>query len=406
MDSITHVVVGATAGYLIAGKKNGKRAMLWGAIGGSLPDIDVISSFWLDPVSRLLAHRGFTHSILFLVCAAPLLAWLTKKFFEKNLSEIKGFRYFIAGFLFVIAGVTGILINVLLYSFDWLWLIVSLPFTVWSGLQLAKIFRNYIHKEQKAAIPEFKELWLVFGITLITHLFLDTCTTYGTGLLEPFSKVRIALNNISVADIFFTIPSCVFLVLACVLSNPIKFARINMIWMASYFVLTFFNYHHMERVFRESLQAQNIPVKKMMISPSILNNFLWYAVAESDSSFVNGQISLFDEKNKPAKFYSMAKSYDLIPAEARGRDLDILHSFSQGYYNLCLDKHGNVQWNDLRFGVMGESAKNAGDYVFKFTLKNEDGVYRGFQSEEMNQSIAEMWGVYWQRVWGNQNSLK
>jgi inner membrane protein len=74
MDSITHIVVGATTAYLIGGKKYGKRAMIWGAIGGSLPDIDVVSGLWLDPDTSLMAHRGITHSILFLLCISPILA--------------------------------------------------------------------------------------------------------------------------------------------------------------------------------------------------------------------------------------------------------------------------------------------------------------------------------------------
>ncbi len=401
MDSITHIVVGATVGYLIAGKQYGKKSMIWGAIGGSLPDIDVVSGLWLDPVSSLLAHRGITHSLLFLASISPFLAWLTMKFYEKGLQKKKGMRFFVSSFLFLVSGLTGILLNGLLYSFDWLWLIVSLPLSIWGGYQLINIFKKYLyHQDDTSFMPEFKTLWLVFGLTMVSHLFLDTCTTYGTGLFEPFSKMRIALNNISVADIFFTFPACVLLLFTAVHRRTFLFARLNLIWMTAYFVFTFANYHHMQGVFEKSFQGQNIPVKKMMISPSILNNFLWYSVAESDSTFVSGQYSLFDRSNTVVNFNPMLKSYNLLPKDASSRDLKILHSFSQGFYNLCYDKEGDIQWNDLRFGVMGEAAKDAGDYVFKFKLKNEMGQYRAYQSQEMNQTIPEIWGSYWKRVFG------
>src|SRR5579872_7486382 len=65
MDSLTHIAVGACIGDLFLGKKIGKKAMLYGAIAASLPDIDFISSFWLDTADDLMAHRGFTHSFLF-----------------------------------------------------------------------------------------------------------------------------------------------------------------------------------------------------------------------------------------------------------------------------------------------------------------------------------------------------
>jgi membrane-bound metal-dependent hydrolase YbcI (DUF457 family) len=39
--------------------------MFLGAVAQSVPDIDFIASFWTSTSENLLAHRGFTHSILF-----------------------------------------------------------------------------------------------------------------------------------------------------------------------------------------------------------------------------------------------------------------------------------------------------------------------------------------------------
>ena len=76
MDSLTHTVIGACIGDAIAGKKIGKKAMLWGAIANNIPDIDVITSLYMNQADSLLAHRGFTHSILFALLLSPLLAFL------------------------------------------------------------------------------------------------------------------------------------------------------------------------------------------------------------------------------------------------------------------------------------------------------------------------------------------
>src|SRR5262245_6612882 len=75
MDSLTHTVLGACIGEAIAGKKIGKKAMLWGALANNLPDIDVVTSLWMNHADSLLAHRGFTHSILFALLISPLLAF-------------------------------------------------------------------------------------------------------------------------------------------------------------------------------------------------------------------------------------------------------------------------------------------------------------------------------------------
>lgn len=73
MDSVTHIVVGAVVGEAIAGKALGKRAMFYGALAHSLPDIDIMSSLFVSPAENLLIHRGITHSISFVFVAMIVL---------------------------------------------------------------------------------------------------------------------------------------------------------------------------------------------------------------------------------------------------------------------------------------------------------------------------------------------
>ena len=42
MDSITQIVLGAACGEIALGKKIGNKAILFGAIGGTIPDLDVL----------------------------------------------------------------------------------------------------------------------------------------------------------------------------------------------------------------------------------------------------------------------------------------------------------------------------------------------------------------------------
>ena len=84
MDSITHTVLGACVGEALGGKKLGKKAMLIGAVANNVPDIDVVSSFWMKQADSLLAHRGFTHSILFALIFTFTAGWMMKKKFRNN----------------------------------------------------------------------------------------------------------------------------------------------------------------------------------------------------------------------------------------------------------------------------------------------------------------------------------
>lgn len=80
MDSLTQIILGAAVGEAVLGKKIGNKAMLYGAIAGTIPDLDVIASYFTDTVTALEIHRGFTHSVFFSVVFAPIFAFLVTRF--------------------------------------------------------------------------------------------------------------------------------------------------------------------------------------------------------------------------------------------------------------------------------------------------------------------------------------
>lgn len=98
MDSLTQIVLGAAVGQAVAGRQIGNRAMLYGAIAGTIPDLDVIASNFTDTVSALEIHRGFTHSILFSVLFAPVFGYLFS-LFEKQANWKKLSWLFFWGFV-------------------------------------------------------------------------------------------------------------------------------------------------------------------------------------------------------------------------------------------------------------------------------------------------------------------
>ena len=61
MDSLTQIVLGAAVAEAVAGHKLGNKAALWGAIGGTLPDLDVFFTGLFHPIDALLVHRGFQY---------------------------------------------------------------------------------------------------------------------------------------------------------------------------------------------------------------------------------------------------------------------------------------------------------------------------------------------------------
>ncbi|WP_179335212.1 metal-dependent hydrolase [Winogradskyella costae] len=91
MDSLTQIILGAAAGEAVLGRKVGNKAILYGAIAGTIPDLDIFASYFTDTVSALAIHRGFTHSILFSVLFAPILGWLVSRY--ESYKDFKGWSW-------------------------------------------------------------------------------------------------------------------------------------------------------------------------------------------------------------------------------------------------------------------------------------------------------------------------
>lgn len=79
MDSITQAVLGASIQGALLGRWQGRKALLYGAMLGTLPDLDVVIDYG-DAVADMTFHRGFSHSLFVLTGLALLLTWLTRRF--------------------------------------------------------------------------------------------------------------------------------------------------------------------------------------------------------------------------------------------------------------------------------------------------------------------------------------
>jgi inner membrane protein len=81
MDSLTQIILGAACGEAVLGRKIGNKGLLFGAMGGTIPDLDVFFGglIYTNEIDIMLFHRGFMHSILFSVLAGFLFGWLAFK---------------------------------------------------------------------------------------------------------------------------------------------------------------------------------------------------------------------------------------------------------------------------------------------------------------------------------------
>jgi len=94
MDSLTHIVLGACIGEVLLDKNAGRKAMLWGALAQSVPDIDFIAGMWMPVSTELLAHRGITHSFLFAIFIAFFLALIAARWHKAEPISMRRWYWF------------------------------------------------------------------------------------------------------------------------------------------------------------------------------------------------------------------------------------------------------------------------------------------------------------------------
>lgn len=177
MDSLSQIVLGAATFALIKDKEIGKKALLYGAILGTIPDLDVLINPYFNAIEQLSIHRAFSHSIFF----AFLLSLLTAKWFSyKYKTSYKS--WFLASFL---ALFTHPLLDLCttygtrifyplsksFYSFDNVFVIDPL-YTIW--LLIACIALLFMKKDNLK-----RQSVIVWSLSLSTgYLFLGLCANF------------------------------------------------------------------------------------------------------------------------------------------------------------------------------------------------------------------------------------
>jgi len=270
MDSITHLALGACMGEAFAGKTVGKKAMLWGAMAQSIPDIDFITSFWMDTSSNLLAHRGFTHSFLFCAIITPLFALLAERLHRPHNIRLGKWMLFFGAVIFI-----HIFIDAFNnYGVGW-----------FEPFSHQRISFNTIY----VADPFFS-IWP--GIACVALLYLSRW--------KPQRK---------------------------------KWWRMGLGLSALYLMYCLINKAQVDKDVKDILQKQQIRYTKYFTSPAPLQNWLWYVVAGNDSGYHVGFRSIFDNKKEISFQYFPCNDSLLRPVEDH-EDLQRLIRFSKKYYTV------------------------------------------------------------------------
>ena len=270
MDSITHIALGACMGEAFLDRKLGKKAMLWGALAQSVPDIDFIASFWMNTPNSLLAHRGFTHSFLFVVIISIFFALIAERWHRPHNISLRRWLQFFGGVIFI---------HVFIDAFN------SYGVGWFEPFSHARISFNAIY----VADPFFS-IWP--GVTCILLLV---------------SKHSWRQRK--------------------------KWWMMGLVMSAIYLGYCTFNKAKINSDVKHILQKQNIQYTRYFSTPTAFQNWLWYVVAGNDSGYYVGFRSVFDAKKK-IDFEYFPRNDHLLDSVENHEELQKLKRFSQQFYTV------------------------------------------------------------------------
>ncbi|HLF63281.1 MAG TPA: metal-dependent hydrolase, partial [Saprospiraceae bacterium] len=146
MDSLTQIPLGAAVGEAVLGRKIGNRAMVWGAIGATIPDLDVLANFFMEPIPALAFHRGITHSLFFSLVLPFLLAWLVHRLYQTHTHRKLSYKIFVSAVNVILLSAVLTGLYFLFGQKAWLMLILGL-----AGVYLLwRLYNYYLRKDLEA----------------------------------------------------------------------------------------------------------------------------------------------------------------------------------------------------------------------------------------------------------------
>jgi inner membrane protein len=243
----------------------------------------------------------------------------------------------------------------------------SLLFAFLVTLLLAEVSKKLFPKRPLARV----RWWLLFGINLFTHIFIDSFNAYGVGWFEPFSHVRISFHVLFVADPFFSLwPFIAFIILWITKLGHRRrhlSMRIGIGIPAIYLVYAIANKLIVDGDLRQAMREQGISDSSYLLTPTPLNSWLWYFVARDSSGYFTAYRSVFHNKKDPIHFSFHPRNDSLLDLAKNDEEKADLLRFAQGYYTL-------EKWNDtivfnvLRFGQVAGWYDPTAPFAFHYYL--------------------------------------
>ena len=398
--------------------------MVWGAVAGTIPDLDVTAGLVADPITNLAFHRCVTHSLYYAALASPVLAWMARALYRGGPGRpARDFPWRVwlpgAAALYVLLAAGSLLSPTPLegawaYSAVVAAVTVAYPLAVWG-------FRR-LRPRPDAPPDDYRHWLLLFGLGIATHPLLDCFTTYGTQVFQPFDDLRVAWNAIAVVDPLYTLPFLALVLAASRRGRDSPWRRrlvvAGLALSTAYLAFTCVNLRRVRRQVRADLAAAQIPYERFTATPTLFNNVLWSVAVDQGDTIRTGRIGLFDEPfrlpvydapgNSPAAggLQVFPVRDDLLAPLRDERAVRVATWFSDGYHVTRPAGGDTLEIVDLRFGTLPLEGTSP---LFGFRLfPRAPGEEWGLRQNPLREDVdlERVFAKLWERVRGGRVELE
>jgi inner membrane protein len=364
MDSLTHIALGAVIGTAVLGRKAGPRAALWGAVCGTLPDLDVLIPHG-DPVRDFTFHRAESHSLFWLTVAAPAVAWVIARV---SRSVGAGFR-------------------------EWLLL-------AWLALVTHPLL----------------DAFTVYGTQLLLPLSDYPVGVGSVFIIDPLYTVPLIVGVIAALRLRSHDPT-----------RAQRWNTAGLALSTLYLGWTVAAQAHVEGIVHRTVAATRLADARALVTPTPFNSLLWRVVVMDDDGYHEGYYSLLDEHLR-VRLERHASDTRLLESLRDDWAIQRLAWFTKGFYAASEASpgtrvaHGSASTLQQLFGLV-DTAVAAGTrpgsqgvpvlmtdlrmgqtpwFVFAFVVAERDGAdispvpAQQVQSERPPLSVLSR---LWHRIW-------
>jgi len=218
------------------------------------------------------------------------------------------------------------------------------------GLVMALIMAG-LYKLISRKTPYVKATLLAYSL-ILTHVWLDLITTYGTQILSPFSNHRFALDGAFIIDPLYTGIMLITVCLAFVMKKwRHRFAFFGMAWIFIYPLGNMAAGAALQQSYAARLDAAGIPYSDVHVTPDALSPRYWKVVTTSGKDYLLDTIDLFGYTPLAFKRYTRAADGKL---ETLGKQDSMFSTYAWfAKWPIMTERHddnGTVYvFGDLRF---------------------------------------------------------